>query len=149
MLIDLKTIVALCANWINYAIFTFQCSDPPTSSWQPGCPTNRKMHSGPVGPDSGRTLWQMAQAFTCGWFSFYFLLHKFDSKSSFFPRFPMLSFTNGGSPNFSKMKGTIQVIFRYWLLIFSPIIFCHFDEISVIKSNITTYLIRNFEMVSL
>ena len=35
------------------------------------------------------------------------------------------------------------------LLIFSPIIFCHFDEVSVLKSNITTYLIRNFEMVSL
>ena len=60
-------------------------------------------------------------------------------------RWKKRSFTHGGSPNFSKMKGTM---FRYWLLIFPPIIFCHFDEVSVLKSNITTYLIRNVEMVS-
>ena len=30
-----------------------------------------------------------------------------------------------------------------------PIIFCHFDEVSVLKSNIATYLIRNFETVAL
>ena len=63
-----------------------------------------------------------------------------------------LSFIHGYQRRFSEFPENERYhvsYLHYWLLIFFQIIFCHFDEISVLKSNITTYLIRNFETVSL
>ena len=50
------------------------------------------------------------------------------------------------SPNFPKMKSTMLVNLSILVAnIFFPIVFCHFDEVSVLKSNFTTYLIETLK----
>ena len=66
-------------------------------------------------------------------------------------RWKKLSFTHGYQRRFAEFPENERSHVSYLSIlvanIFFPIIFCHFDEVSVLKSNITTYLIRNFETV--